>query len=55
MNKSKIFIWAHKITKKVIRTGDNYQATLGVCLMMLFSGEIVAKDYECDNLQLQLF
>ncbi len=55
MNKSKLFIWAHKITKKVIRSGDNYQATLGVCLMMLFSGEIVIKDYKGENLQLQLF
>lgn len=35
MNKSKLFIKAHKLAKKVIKAGDNYRATFSACLKLL--------------------
>ena len=32
MNKSTLFKLAHAMTKQVIKTGDNYQVTFGLCL-----------------------
>lgn len=32
MNKSQLFKQAHQLTKKVIKKGDNYNVTFGLCL-----------------------
>ena len=35
MNKSKLFKLAHKLTKKVIKAGDNYRVTFGACIKVV--------------------
>ena len=35
MNKSKLFKLAHKLTKKVIKSGDNYRVTFGACIKVV--------------------
>ena len=35
MNKSKLFKLAHKLTKKVIKGGDNYRVTFGAALKIV--------------------
>ena len=35
MNNSNMFKLAHKMTKQVIKSGDNYQATFGACLKLI--------------------
>lgn len=35
MNKSKLFKLAHKLTKKVIKAGDNYQVTFGAAIKIV--------------------
>ena len=36
MHKSLIFKAAHKLTKRVIKTGDNYPVTFGLCLRTIY-------------------
>lgn len=35
MTNSELFIAAHKLTKEIIKTGDSYSATFGLCLSFL--------------------
>ena len=35
MNNSKLFTLAHKLTKKVIKAGDNYRVTFGACIKVV--------------------
>ena len=35
MTNSQLFKQAHAMTKQVIQTGDNYQATFGLCLKVI--------------------
>ena len=35
MNNSTMFKLAHKMTKQVIKSGDNYQVTFGACLKLI--------------------
>ena len=35
MNKSELFKLAHKLTKKVIKAGDNYRVTFGACIKVV--------------------
>lgn len=35
MNTSKLFKLAHKLTKKVIKSGDNYRVTFGACIKVV--------------------
>lgn len=35
MNASKLFKLTHKLTKKVIKNGDNYRVTFGACLKVV--------------------
>ena len=35
--KSNIFKNAHELTKKIIKTGDNYRATFRLCLLFVYS------------------
>lgn len=38
MNKSELFKSAHKLTKSVIKAGDNYQITFGASIKVILSG-----------------
>ena len=42
MNNSTAFKLAHKMTKQVIQTGDNYQATFGQCLKVVKAQKVAA-------------
>lgn len=46
MDKSLLFKQAHQLTKKVIKKGDNYQVTFGLCLK-----EIKAKNNQVKKIQ----
>lgn len=35
MNNSKLFTLAHKLTKKVIKAGDDYRVTFGACIKVV--------------------
>lgn len=48
MTNAQLFTAAHEITKKVIKDGDNYQATFSLCLKMIKNGEI-AHEYSVDG------
>ena len=37
MNTSKLFKLAHKLTKKVIKSGDNYRVTFGLAIKAILS------------------
>lgn len=37
MNKSELFKSAHKLTKEVIQSGDNYRVTFGACLKVVIA------------------
>ena len=50
MNNSTLFKQAHKMTKQVIKTGDNYQTTFGLCLKVIKADQ--AKN--ADNLKADL-
>ena len=39
MNKSELFKKAHKLTKQVIRQGDSYNVTFGLCLKQVIENE----------------
>lgn len=38
MNKSELFKAAHKLTKEVIKTGDNYRVTFGAAIKFILEG-----------------
>lgn len=38
MNKSNLFKSAHKLTKSVIKSGDNYRVTFGACVKAILDG-----------------
>ena len=40
MNNSQAFKLAHKMTKQVIQTGDNYQVTFGSCLKLIKADQL---------------
>lgn len=41
MNNSTMFKLAHKMTKQVIKSGDNYQVTFGSCLKLIKDDQLV--------------
>lgn len=40
MNNSTMFKLAHKMTKQVIKSGDNYQVTFGACLKLIKADQV---------------
>ena len=40
MNNSQIFKLAHAMTKQVIKAGDNYQVTFGLCLKVIKADQL---------------
>lgn len=57
MNKSNLFIAAHKLTKKVIKSGDDYRVTFGACLKEMadiFKNNAVALVTNIENLAKKL-
>ena len=50
MTNSQLFKLAHAMTKLVIKTGDNYQVTLGLCLKVIKADQLK----NADNLQADL-
>ena len=50
MTNSQLFKLAHAMTKKVIKTGDNYQVTFGLCLKIIKADQLK----NADNLQADL-
>ena len=43
MNMSKLFKAAHRLTKRTVRTGDNYQVTFGLCLKFIINAQKAKK------------
>ena len=39
MNMSKLFKAAHRLAKRTVRTGDNYQVTFGACLKFIINAQ----------------
>ena len=50
MTNSQLFKLAHAMTKRVIKTGDNYQVTFGQCLKVIIADQLK----NADNLQADL-
>lgn len=50
MTNSQLFKLAHAMTKQVIKTGDNYKVTFGLCLKVIKADQLK----NADNLQADL-
>lgn len=54
MTNSQTFKLAHAMTKQVIQSGDNYQATFGLCLKMIKADQLVnAANLKADLMRAQ--